>query len=73
MVFYLRAKDMYRLKSEWFINLQDDEWVLNLETTKKDRQLHKTTHFRQDAGSYIKRILQRKPEGYLIFRIMSVH
>ena len=65
--FYLRAEDMYRLKSEWFTNTEDDEWVLNLETTKKDRQLHKTTHFRKDAGSYVKRILQRKPEGYLIF------
>ncbi len=64
--FYLRPEDMYRLKSEWFVE-SGDEWICNLETTKKDRPRHQTTHYRGDAPLYLKRIFGRKPSGYAIF------
>tara|TARA_Y100001972_G_scaffold128018_1_gene186914 strand:+ start:756 stop:2174 length:1419 start_codon:yes stop_codon:yes gene_type:complete len=65
--FYLRAEDMYRLKAEWFKQAEDGSFICDLETTKKDRPKHKTTHYRPDAVSFMKRLLQRKPSGYLIF------
>ena len=65
--FYLRAEDMCRLKSEWFKEASDGSYHCNLETTKKDRPKHRTTHYRPDATSFMKRLLQRKPTGYLIF------
>lgn len=64
--FYLRPQDMYVLRSEWFEE-RDEDWVLNLETTKQDRQKHTTTHYRPDAPKYVKRIFGRKPEGFVIF------
>ena len=64
--FYLRAEDMCRLKSEWFKEASDGSYHCNLETTKKDRPKHRTTHYRPDATSFMKRLLQRKPTGYLI-------
>ena len=64
--FYLRAEDMYRLKAEWFKEI-DGNYYCDLETTKKDRPKHRTTHYRPDAKAFMKRLLQRKPKGYLIF------
>jgi len=64
--FYLRAEDMYRLRSEWFKETQEG-WFCDLETIKKDRPIHRTTHYRKDAGKFMKRLLQRKENGYLIF------
>ena len=69
--FYLRAEDMCRLKSEWFQRNDSGSWTCFLETTKKDRELHKTSHYRRDADSYLKRIIGRKPNGYLIFPHMN--
>jgi len=65
--FYLRAEDMCRLKSEWFTRKDSGSWTCFLETTKKDRELHQTSHYRRDADSYLKRIKGCKPDGYLIF------
>ena len=64
--FFLRAEDMYRLKSEWFSQTKDG-WFCDLETTKGDRPKHRTTHYRRDAEKFMKRLMQRKPNGYLIF------
>ena len=64
--FYLRAEDMYRIKGEWFKEMDDGSFYCDLETTKKDRPKHRTTHYRPDATSFMKRLLQRKPTGYLI-------
>ena len=64
--FYLRSEDMYRIKSEWFKKVSNKEWVCDLETTKKDRPIHRTTHYREDAVKVMKRITARKPNGYLI-------
>ena len=64
--FFLRAEDMYRLKSEWFVETPDG-WFCDLETTKKDRPKHRTTHYRKDAEKFMKRLMKRKPNGYLIF------
>ena len=64
--FYLRAEDMYRLKSEWFKE-DDGVWFCDLETTKKDRPIHRTTHYRADAAKFMKRLKKRKNSGYLIF------
>ena len=69
--FYLRAEDMCRLKSEWFSRRDTGSWTCFLETTKKDRQLHQTSHYRRDADSYLKRILGRKPNGYLVLPHMN--
>ena len=68
--FYLRSEDMYRLKSEWFKKVGKD-WVCDLETTKKDRPIHRTTHYRKDAVKFMKRITSRKPNGYLILPHIS--
>ena len=64
--FFLRAEDMYRLRSEWLKNNEPREWVCNLETVKKDKPIHQTFHYRSDADSYLKRITSRKPNGYLV-------
>ena len=64
--FFLRSEDMYRLKSEWFSETKDG-WFCDLETTKRDRPRHRTTHYRKDANKFMKRLSQRKPKGYLIF------
>ena len=69
--FYLRAEDMCRLKSEWFTRKDSGSWICFLETTKKDRELHQTTHYRRDADSYLKRIIGSKPTGYMIFPHMN--
>ena len=69
--FYLRAEDMYRIKAEWFGLSDDGSYYCDLETTKKDRPKHRTTHYRPDAISFMKRLLQRKPKGYLIFPHMD--
>ena len=68
--FYFRAEDMYRLKAEWF-RKTDDGYVCDLETTKKDRPKHTTTHYRSDGGKFMYRLLKRKPKGYLIFPDMQ--
>ena len=68
--FYFRAEDMYRLKAEWFRKTEDG-WICDLETTKKDRPKHSSTHFRPDAEKFMDRLLQRKPSGYLIFPDME--
>lgn len=64
--FFLRAEDMYRLRSEWFKDKGEKNWICNLETTKKDRPLHQTFHYRSDADGFLKRIKGRKPKGYLV-------
>ena len=65
--FYLRAEDMYRLKTDWFKAQVDGTWVCNLETTKADRPIHQTTHYRPDI-SYVKRIIARKKDfEYVLF------
>ena len=63
--FYLRSEDIYRLKSECFKKI-GSEWFCDLETTKKDRPIHRTTHYRKDAVKVLKRITSRKPDGYVI-------
>lgn len=65
--FYLRAEDMYRLKSEWFKDQGDRTIICNLETTKRDRPIHQTTHYRSDAYRFWERLNRRKPKGFLIF------
>jgi hypothetical protein len=69
--FYLRAEDMCRLKSEWFTRRDSGSWTCFLETTKKDRELHQTSHYRRDADSYLKRIIGRKPNGYMVLPHMN--
>jgi len=64
--FYLRAEDMYRLRSEWFKDQGNRTVVCNLETTKKDRPIHQTTHYRNDAYRFWERLKRRKPSGYLV-------
>ena len=64
--FYLRAEDMYRLRCEWFKETKEG-WFCDLETTKKDRPIHRTTHYRKDAEKFMKRLMKRKTNGYLIF------
>ena len=64
--FYLRAEDMYRLRSEWFRDQGDGTVICNLETTKKDRPIHQTTHYRSDAYRFWKRMVTRRPRGYLV-------
>lgn len=64
--FYLRAEDMPRLKSEWFID-QGDEVRLYLEETKGDRSKHQTFHYRPDGYRFWKRMKMRRPSGYLAF------
>ncbi len=68
--FFLRAEDMYRLKSEWFSETSDG-WFCDLEVTKADRPKHRTTHYRRDAVKFMKRLSKRKPKGYLIFPHMN--
>ena len=46
--FFLRAEDMYRLKSEWFSETSDG-WFCDLEVTKADRPKHRTTVFFYDC------------------------
>ena len=65
--FFLRAEDMYRVRSEWFRSTQDKEWICNLKTVKKDKPIHQTFHYRSDADGFLKRITKRKPKGYLVF------
>ena len=64
--FYLRAEDMPRLKSEWFID-QGSEVRLFLETTKGDRSKHETFHYRPDGHRFWIRMNKRRPKGYLSF------
>ncbi|MBM5801961.1 MAG: hypothetical protein FJ077_14295 [Cyanobacteria bacterium K_DeepCast_35m_m2_023] len=64
--FYLRAEDMYRLRSEWFKDQGNRTVVCNLETIKKDRPIHQTTHYRNDAYRFWERLKRRKPSGYLV-------
>ncbi len=65
--FYLRAEDMYRLKPDWFIKQEDKTWVCNLQTTKGNRPIHQTTHYRPET-SYVERIIKRKKDfDYIIF------
>jgi hypothetical protein len=68
--FYLRAEDMPRLKSEWFID-QGDEVRLYLEETKGDRSKHQTFHYRPDGHRFWKRMDRRRPKGYLAFPLYS--
>ena len=68
--FYLRPEDMCRLRSEWFEE-SPEEWICNLETTKKDRYRHRTTHYREDAPKFLKRIFGRKPTGFTILPHMQ--
>lgn len=65
--FYLRAEDMYRIKGEWFKEQSEETVICNLETTKKDRPLHQTTHYRPDGYRFWKRLSARKPKGFLVF------
>ena len=64
--FYLRAEDMYRLRSEWFKDQGNRTVVCNLETTKKDRPIHQTAHYRNDAYRFWEQLNRRKPSGYLV-------
>ena len=57
---------MYRIKSEWFRNQENQTVVCNLETTKKDRPIHQTTHYRKDGFRFWERLHRRKPSGYLV-------
>ena len=57
---------MYRLKSEWFKDQGNRTIVCNLETTKKDRPIHQTTHYRNDGYRFWERLKRRKPTGYLV-------
>lgn len=63
--FYLRAEDMYRIKGEWFTETKDG-WFCDLQILKGDRSKYTTTHYREDAISFMKRLSARKPKGYLI-------
>ena len=64
--FFLRAEDMPRLRSEWFMQ-RDGKITLYLKRTKADRSKHETFPFRPDGHRVTKRILERKPKGYLSF------
>ena len=64
--FYLRAEDMPRLKSEWFVERSDDEIVCLLEETKGDREIFETENYRPDAYNFCKRLKKRRPTGYLV-------
>ena len=63
--YYLRAEDMPRLRSEWFRE-EDESINCFLEKTKGDREKKLTKAFRPQHYSTIKRILRRRPSGYLI-------
>jgi len=63
--FYLRPRDMPRLKSEWFKDLGNENVRLYLENTKQGRPKHETFAYRPDAYKFWKRMVRRRPEGYL--------
>ena len=68
--FYLRSQDAPRLKSEWFSERQTKEGpevVCFLEKVKGDRDKHETFAYRTDALENIRRVLKRKPKGWLVF------
>ena len=65
--FYLRPRDMPRLKSEWFIDLSNENVRLYLEDTKQGRPKHETFPYRPDAYKFWKRMVRRRPKGYLAF------
>jgi hypothetical protein len=69
--YYLRSEDAPRLRSEWFseqLTEQGEPQVICfLEKTKGDRDKHDTYAYRPDALENIRRILKRKPKGWLNF------
>ena len=69
--FYLRSEDAPRLRSEWFSERLTDKGeplvVCFLEKTKGDRDKHDTYAYRSDALGKVRRILKRKPKGWLNF------
>ena len=65
--FYLRPRDMPRLRSEWFKDIGEKNVRLYLEDTKQGRPKHETFHTRPDAYGFWKRMVLRRPKGYLAF------
>jgi hypothetical protein len=68
--YYLRSQDAPRLRSEWFSERQTEEGsqiVCFLEKVKSDRDKHETYAYRPDALENIRRVLKRKPKGWLVF------
>ena len=58
--FYLRPRDLPRIKSKWFTDDPDNKRViLYLEDTKQDRPKHKTFHYRPDGYKFWKRMNKR--------------
>jgi len=58
------------LRSEWFSERQTEEGaqiVCFLEKVKSDRDKHETYAYRPDALENIRRVLKRKPKGWLVF------
>merc|ERR1712159_101288 len=66
--FFLRAEDMYRLKSEWFQDDGTGQYDCLLEETKGNRPIHTTRSYRIEADRFMKKMKLRRPKkGYLIF------
>ena len=69
--YYLRSEDAPRLRSEWFSERLTDagepQIICFLEKTKSDRDKHDTYAYRPDALENVRRILKRKPKGWLNF------
>jgi hypothetical protein len=64
--FYLRSEDAPRVRAEWWKD-DGEQVVCYLEKTKGDRDLHDTYAYRPDASSNTRRMLRRKPKGYVVF------
>ena len=69
--YYLRSEDAPRLRSEWFSEQLTDagepQIICFLEKTKGDRDKHDTYAYRPDGLENVRRILKRKPKGWLNF------
>jgi len=64
--FYLRPRDIPKLKSEWFSDKGDRQVRLFLEEVKDGRkERYETAHYREKGYDYWKKLNWRKPKGYL--------
>ena len=71
--YYLRSEDAPRLRSEWFseqlTEAGEPQVICFLEKTKSDRDKHYA--YRPDALDNVRRILKRKPIGWLNFHCIK--
>ncbi len=65
---FLRSQDTQRLKIEWFTeNKEKKEFICRNNEPKSDRKIENTRNLNDDAYSFFKRLLTRRPsKGWLI-------